>query len=93
MQAKLADKLPVRPLMARLRPGATEATTTRAKVEVHRHQEHLHQPTGTAFLAPDVFGRENSDYDTELSCRAVATMRQLDTATTLAMLEAIPKVF
>lgn len=92
LQAELADKLPIRPIMGGLRPGATEAMTPRAKREIRGHWAYVREASGQPFDF-GFFRRDGFVYDTEPPCRAVVAARRLDAAKTLPMLEAIHYAF
>jgi putative protein-disulfide isomerase len=75
-----------------LRPGATQAQTPQARVEVLHHWHQVHERTGQNFkfegAMPDGFV-----YDSEPPCRAVACMGDMDPALVFPMLESAQSAF
>lgn len=92
LRSELAETLPLRLIMGGLQPGNTETMTPRAKEEVRDHWEHVRDASGQPFDFA-FFERDGFVYDTEPACRAVVTVRRLDGAKALAMLDATHHAF
>ena len=86
------DQLPVRVLMGGLRPGTSEPMTFGMKADIKGHWQHVHEASGQPFdLA--FFDRENFVYDTELSSRAVVTVRRLEPNLAFDYLKRVQEAF
>ncbi|MHA1598643.1 MAG: DsbA family protein [Alphaproteobacteria bacterium] len=81
-----SGRLGIEVLMGGLRPGTTEAMDDTMKEYIRHHWEQVFEKTGQPFDF-DFFKRDGFVYDTEIPCRAVVTMRQLNPDAVLDYLE------
>jgi len=86
------DRLPIRPMMGGLRPGADKPMNQSDKTEIRNHWEHVQTGTGQDFDFA-FFERDGFVYDTEPACRAVVTARAHGATQGLAMLARLHRAF
>ena len=87
-----ADRLPVRIVLGGLFPGTWRIMNEQTKNEIREHWGHVNELSGQPFNY-DFFDRTDFTYDTEPACRAVVTVRRLQSTTTLPMLEHLHRSF
>ena len=79
-------------VMGGLRPYNTRATTQAFKAMLREHWRHVATASGLPF-SESVLDRDGFIYDTEPSCRAVVTARDMDAAKAYPYLKAIQRAF
>ena len=79
-------------VMGGLRPYNTQATTAEFKAMLREHWRHVATASGLPF-SESALDREGFVYDTEPSCRAVVTARDLDVGKAYPYLKAIQRAF
>ncbi len=75
-----------------LRPGGGEAWDENFKEFLRHHWEEVNERSGQPF-SYNLFDQTNFDYDTEPSCRAVVTAKELNVEDPLAFFEAVQHQF
>jgi len=86
------NRAPIRMVMGGLRPGNTKVMDREAKEYIRHHWEQVESATGQPFDFT-FFDRGDFIYDTEPSCRAVVTVRELAPGAELAFLERLHRAF
>ena len=92
---KLLDRHPDTRLdliMGGLRPWNTQPTTAEFKAMIREHWRHVSTASGLPF-SESMLDRDGFIYDTEPSCRAVVTARDMDVAKAYPYLKAIQRAF
>ena len=92
---KLLDRHPGTRLdlvMGGLRPYNTQPTTAEFKAGLREHWRHVATASGLPF-SESALEREGFIYDTEPSCRAVVTARDMDVSKAYGYLKAIQRAF
>ncbi len=84
--------VPFRLVMGGLRPGGGDAWNEEFKGFLKHHWEEVNQRSGQPF-SMDLFEKENFNYDTEPSCRAIVTARQMNPEKTLSFYELVQHHF
>ena len=84
--------VPFRLVMGGLRPGGGEAWNDEFKNFLKHHWEEVNKRSGQPF-SMDLFEKDNFNYDTEPSCRAVVTVRELSPEKTLPFYELVQHHF
>ena len=79
-------------VMGGLRPYNTQPTTPEFKAMLREHWRHVATASGLPF-SEAALDREGFVYDTEPSCRAVVTARDMDVAKAYPYLKAIQRAF
>ena len=79
-------------VMGGLRPYNTQPTTPEFKAMLREHWRHVATASGLPF-SDAALDREGFVYDTEPSCRAVVTARDMDVAKAYPYLKAIQRAF
>jgi len=79
-------------VMGGLRPYNTRPTTAEFKAMLRKHWRHVATASGLPF-SESVLDGEGFVYDTEPSCRAVVTARDMDVAKAYPYLKAIQRAF
>ena len=87
-----ADRVPVRVVLGGLFPGTSRNMNEQTKNEIREHWGHVNELSGQPFNY-DFFDRTDFIYNTEPACRAVVTVRRLQSTTTLPMLEHLHRSF
>lgn len=75
-----------------LRSANDEVWNDRFKAYLQEHWEHVQEHTGQKFNT-DLFTKENFDYNTEPSCRAVISFDHLNSLNTFDFMYALQKAF
>ncbi len=86
------DRLPIRPVMGGLKPGAEKPMNQSDKDEIKTHWEHVQEGTGQPFNF-GFFERDGFIYDTEPACRAIVLARNFGVSIGLALLARLQKAF
>ncbi len=89
---QLHTRLPLTLLMGGLRAGNTRAMTDDDKSTMRGHWQRVAKASGQPFDFA-FFDRDGFVYDTEPACRAVVTMRLLNSSIALAYMHAIQRAF
>lgn len=84
--------VPFRLVMGGLRPGGGDAWNDEFKDFLRHHWEEVNKRSGQPFNM-DLFEKEDFNYDTEPSCRAVVTARKLSLEKTLSFYELVQHHF
>jgi putative protein-disulfide isomerase len=89
---RFGDRAPVWPVLTGLRPGTREPMDEDFKAHLRETWERVHAATGQPFGFA-LFARDDFVYDTEPSCRAVVTVRELAPALSLDFLALLQHAF
>jgi len=84
--------VPFRLVMGGLRPGGGDAWNEEFKNYLKHHWEEVNKRSGQPF-GMDLFEKEAFNYDTEPSCRAIVTVRELSPEKTLSFYELVQHHF
>ena len=86
------SKLQYKLVMGGLRPGTTQVLDNKLKAEIEQHWKDVEQVTNQPFDYT-FFDRTDFVYDTEPACRAIVTMRYLNSDAEYNMVAAVQSAF